>query len=373
MKKILFGIATSLMLAACSSDKGEVTIRLPKDFKDSTLVVTHITIDNTVKAKSADDLVIKYDTLAVKDGQAVLKLDKAGAAWYNINPPVMTRMQPEFYAMPEDNLTVDITKFDPLAYTVTGSPLMEDITAFRAETQPVRMEYFNLISTSDYVDPEKANAMLNRYDEAVKKFVADHPDSQAIPYAIQELSGDDFKKIYDNMSPEAKKSILMPYADLYNQEVEKMIKERDAEQARKDEIASGKQDAPNFTLPDLQGKMVSLSDFRGKWVVLDFWGSWCGWCVKGFPALKEAYQKYGDKIVVIGIDCNESETDWKAGVKKHEIPWLNLYNGNDRTLYEAYGITGFPTKAIINPEGKLVNLTTGEDPTFYDQLAAFVK
>ena len=77
--------------------------------------------------------------------------------------------------------------------------------------------------------------------------------------------------------------------------------------------------------------------------------------------------------MVIGIDCNESETDWKAGVKKHEIPWLNLYNGNDRTLYEAYGITGFPTKAIINPEGKLVNLTTGDDPTFYDQLAAFVK
>ncbi|MDE6296559.1 MAG: thioredoxin family protein, partial [Muribaculaceae bacterium] len=86
-----------------------------------------------------------------------------------------------------------------------------------------------------------------------------------------------------------------------------------------------------------------------------------------------AYEKYGDKIVVIGIDCNESEADWKEGVKKHQIPWLNLYNGNDQALYEAYNITGFPTKAIINPQGKLVDLTTGDDPEFYTRLASFVE
>ncbi len=107
--------------------------------------------------------------------------------------------------------------------------------------------------------------------------------------------------------------------------------------------------------------------------MLDFWGSWCGWCIKGFPALKEAYSRYGDKIVVIGIDCNESEEDWRAGVKKHQMPWLQLYNGHDCKLYEAYQIEGFPTKAIISPEGKLVDLTTGEDPSFYDRLASFVK
>ncbi len=165
----------------------------------------------------------------------------------------------------------------------------------------------------------------------------------------------------------------MPFAELYNEQVQGMISDREAEEARKAEVASGNIEAPNFTLPDLSGKKVSLSDFRGKWVVLDFWGSWCGWCIKGFPALKEAYQQYGDKLVVIGIDCNESEEEWREGVKKHEIPWLNLYNGNDRAIYEAYDITGFPTKAIINPEGKLVNITTGEDPTFFTALADFLK
>ena len=191
--------------------------------------------------------------------------------------------------------------------------------------------------------------------------------------AIQELSGDDFKVLYDNMTPEARKSILMPYAQLYNEDIEEMMKERDAEQARKDEVSSGTIAAPDFSLPDLEGKTVRLSDFKGKWVVLDFWGSWCGWCVKGFPALKKAYEKYGDKIVVIGIDCNETEDAWRAGVKKYDLPWINVYNGEDRAIYDAYGITGFPTKAIINPEGKFVDLTTGEDPSFFNRLAKFVE
>lgn len=372
MKKMILGAVLGLLLSACASDKGEVTIQLPKDFKDSTLVVTHASIENLTTAKSADDVVLVYDTLPVKDGVATMTLDKK-AAWYNIYPPEMTRQQPEFYAQPGDRITVDIRRFNPLDYSVSGSPLMEDITLYRSQTDPIQLEYFDFISASDSVSPEKAQEILKRYDDAIKKFVAEHPDSHANAMAIQELSGDDFKKIYDSLSPEARKSILMPFADIYNKEVEKMIAERDAEQARKDEVASGKEDAPGFTLPDLQGKMVSLSDFRGKWVVLDFWGSWCGWCVKGFPALKKAYEQYGDKIAVIGIDCNESEADWKAGVKKHEIPWINLYNGNNAALYQAYGITGFPTKAIISPEGKLVDLTTGEDPSFYDRLAAFVK
>lgn len=131
--------------------------------------------------------------------------------------------------------------------------------------------------------------------------------------------------------------------------------------------------APDFTLPNLKGEMVSLSDFRGKWVVIDFWGSWCGWCVKGIPALKEAYEKYGDRIVIIGVDCNEPEAAWRVAVEKYQLPWVNLYNGLDQKLYEEYYIEGFPTKAIINPEGEIVDLTAGEDPGFYSRLEAFVK
>ena len=373
MKKLIFMAATGLLLASCSNDKVSVKIQLPEDFQENTLVVSHLTIKNMFEATQVEDLTVIYDNLAVKKGVAELKLDPAGPARYNIEPPVMTTMQPEFYSEPQEILTVTIKSFEPLDYDVKGSKLMEDIMAYKAVTNPIQQEYISLVSRNSDITPEVIQEHMKRYDDAIKKFVTDNPNSPAVAYAITELSGDDFKQFYDAMTPEAKKSILMPFAEAYNKDVEEMQGQREEEETRKAEVASGKIESPGFTLPDLTGKMVSLSDFRGKWVVLDFWGSWCGWCVKGFPALKEAYAKYGDRIVVIGIDCNESEEDWRAGVKEHKLPWLNLYNGNDRQLYTEYNIEGFPTKAIINPEGKLVDLTTGEDPTFFSRLEEFVK
>ncbi|MDE7409218.1 MAG: TlpA family protein disulfide reductase [Muribaculaceae bacterium] len=372
MNKLILLAATGLLLASCSNEKGSVKIQLPEDFQEKTLVVSHLTIKNIFEATQAEDLTVIYDTLEVKDRVAELRLDPAGPARYSIEPPVMATMQPEFYADPNDALTVTVISFEPLDYDVEGSKLMEDITAYNSTIRPIQQDYMALVSRDSNISPEQLQEQLKRYDDAVKKFVADHPDSPAIPFVITDLSGDDFKQAYDNMTPAAKKSILMPFAEAYNKDVEEMQSQREEEEARKAEVASGKIEAPGFTLPDLAGKKVSLSDFRGKWVVLDFWGSWCGWCVKGFPALKEAYKKYGDSLVIIGIDCNESEADWREGVKKHELPWINVYNGNDQALYEAYQITGFPTKAIINPEGKLVDLTVGEDPSFFTRLADFI-
>lgn len=372
MKKIFSVASIALMLVSCSDKPGNVKINLPEDYEDPTLVVSHITIDNMTTAKSQEDIQIVYDTLKVENGVATLTLDPAGAARYNIESPVITRTEPDFYASPKDNLKIKITAFEPLSYEVEGSRLMEDITSISKITVPIQQEYMDLVSGNDNVTEEQVKAIWDRYDKAIKDFVNNNQDSPAVPFIILELSGDDFKEYYDNMTPEAKKSILMPFAEQHNREVEEMINERLEEKARQEEVASGTITAPDFTLPDLDGKQVSLSDYRGKWVVLDFWGTWCGWCVKGFPALKEAYSKYGDKIVVIGIDCGEPESDWRAGVKQYQLPWINLYNGNGEALMTDYKIQGFPTKAIINPEGKLVDLTTGEDPTFFDRLAKFV-
>lgn len=372
MKELLISVAAGLLITSCSADKNDVTIHLPKDFKENTLIVSHVTIDNIFTATKQEDLKVIYDTLQVKDGTAYMNLDEAGAARYNIVSPVASRMEADFYAAPGDNLEVVIKNFEPLDFEVKGTELMDDMTAMLSITRPIQDEYMTFVSSSDSIPEEEAKQIMDRYDTAIKRFVADHPNSPVVPFVILELSGDDFKEIYDKMTPEARLSILMPYAELYNRQVEEMLNEREAEELRKSEVASGTITAPGFTLTDLDGKKVSLSDFKGKWVVLDFWGSWCGWCIKGFPALKKAYEQYGDKIAVIGIDCNETEAEWREGVKNHQLPWINVYNGHDNRLYSDYKIEGFPTKAIINPEGKLVDLTTGEDPTFFDRLANFV-
>lgn len=99
---------------------------------------------------------------------------------------------------------------------------------------------------------------------------------------------------------------------------------------------------------------MTLSSFRGKYVLLDFWGTWCGWCIKGIPEMKEYYAKYKDRIEFVGIDCRDTEEKWKEGVAKHELPWTNLYSGDGQEIVIAYGVQGYPTKIIIGPEGKIV-------------------
>ena len=133
--------------------------------------------------------------------------------------------------------------------------------------------------------------------------------------------------------------------------------------------------APDFELPDLQGNPLKLSSLRGKYVVLDFWGSWCIWCIRGIPHMKEAYRKYKDKMEILGVDCQDTEEKWKAAVEEHQLPWLQVRCPEDylQTLGQQYGIQGFPTKVIIDPEGRLVKVVVGEDPAFYtflDQLFA---
>ena len=127
-------------------------------------------------------------------------------------------------------------------------------------------------------------------------------------------------------------------------------------------------EAPDFTLNDINGKPLTLSSLRGKYVVLDFWGSWCIWCIKGMPKMKEYYAKYAGKLEILGIDCNDSEEKWKAAVAEHQLPWLHVYNTDESGLLEKYGIEGFPTKVVIDPEGHVANVVVGEDPAFYTYL-----
>lgn len=111
---------------------------------------------------------------------------------------------------------------------------------------------------------------------------------------------------------------------------------------------------PQFAGETLDGSQVDLADMKGKVVLIDFWGTWCGPCVAEFPALRliyDAFHPHGFEI--IGIAADEKETLQDFFTKVDPLPWANIAD-NDGAIAEKYGIKGFPTILIIDQEGKHV-------------------
>lgn len=351
-------VASSLALLTCVSASADVIVALPAGSEGKEFKVEQILVSDMVKPR-AERPESKSETFTVKNNAFVVPTSKEGTTLYQI--PISEREAISFYTTPGDDLMVKVNYLSPLAYTVEGSPLMDAIYTLKPQEETFMAEYMDFAKAGNR---ESADSIINAYNTYFKDFVAQNPASPAVVYALLNLDGEDYLNAFNKLGNSIEGNALYPLAVYQKEYVEKAV----AAEKKQEQLQSGQMDAPAFTLKNLDGKDVSLSEFRGKWVVLDFWGSWCGWCIKGLPALKEAYAQYNHDLEVIGIDCNEPEEAWRKAVAKYEIPWVNVYNPKDSSLLSDYGVQGFPTKVIISPQGKIANITVGEDPNFFNTL-----
>lgn len=130
----------------------------------------------------------------------------------------------------------------------------------------------------------------------------------------------------------------------------------------------------DFSARQPDGSMLALSNWagKGKYTLVDFWASWCPYCIKDIPALRELQTKYADKgLEIIGVAVRDRAEDTQAAMQKHGVNWPVIFNA-ERIPYDIYGFTGIPHLMLIGPDGVIIS--RGESPAQIDgRLSALIK
>jgi cytochrome c biogenesis protein CcmG, thiol:disulfide interchange protein DsbE len=125
--------------------------------------------------------------------------------------------------------------------------------------------------------------------------------------------------------------------------------------------------APDTELSTLAGAgSGQIADYRGKWVLVNFWASWCGPCRAEAPVLQAFYEGHrDDRFTVLGIDLDDNTDDARAFAAEYGLTYPQLRDGDGRDRRDAYGMTGFPESFLVDPDGDLALIRRGPVTTDY--------
>ena len=366
---IILFCALALGLASCSKSQIRMSF---EGFTNDTVVVFSLPVEMFTTA--TDDSALTIDTLLIRNNRIdIARPEKTMSYIFSFretdeNSPNFSRRSIYVIATPEDRLTFEVKRTEEqFEYAAKGSDYVEGVADYDSFMRPISHK-IDQIDRSVEANWGEIRALYDARRAQAAEWLERNMDNPAAVYVLAyEVSSKALLDYYDELLPMINTSPLKPIVEQSKASAELAMVTKQAQELIKEGV-----EAPIFTLPDNLGNSVSLGSFRGKWVVLDFWGTWCGYCIKGIPAMKAAYEKHKSKCEFISIDCNESREKWLSGVEKYQMPWVHLYNSDDvaprENVSAIYAIQGYPTKIIITPEGLIHKIFVGENDDFYNEL-----
>jgi peroxiredoxin len=244
---------------------------------------------------------------------------------------------------------------DLSAIQVKGSPSETDFLSFEKIFNPYFAQINQLSQMAN--SPEavlKKDSLGDAYQVAVMSiqvkvdsFIQQRKSSYVSPFllvVVNQLSDDVFllEKRYQSLSPEVQQSIYGKYI---------------GEQIEIGKIGAVGSEAMDFTQNDTSGKPISLSSFKGKYVLVDFWASWCKPCRMENPNLLEAYERFKEKnFTVLGVSLDRSREAWIKAIQDDRLGWAQVSDLKfwNNAVAMQYRIQQIPQNVLIDPNGKIV-------------------
>ena len=380
MKRTLFFAAFAALFVGCSKQQSTLTLALTGMDAEDSVIVYNTGITDGFRNAEVDTLAIPNGNLSIAitgDSARSCKIYKLPRRYPDGTMEAMSMVGINVPVMPGADIKVE---GDFGNHTITGSiPFYKDLELIYSHIKPLTEKSMLAARAAyDSTKPQAERDSLMALSEACKDSIQDlvaenvysRPDSEAALYAFY-LYGN-LERHHDCLDEFCECVRTGVLANVYAEQVadyQALLKQREAEKR----VADGMM-APEFTLNNVDGKPVSLSSLRGKYVVLDFWGTWCGWCIKGIPEMKDMYAKYSQRLEVVGIACGDTEEAWKKCVADKALPWTNVLNATGEADVSAmYAVKGYPTKIVLDTDGRILKTILGESPEFYSYVDSLMK